>query len=99
MDASFFTGSMIYRSAGIKLESACKNGGPFGSLPPSLLFFNSAFLCETLWNKKSFVGRGVTAVQEEMDRGDFGGGGGTAVDGHDGMTVRPSEGRAARARA
>ena len=80
---------MIYRSAGIKLESACKNGGPFGSLPPSLLFFNSAFLCETLWNKKSFVGRGVTAVQEEMDRGDFGGGGGTAADGHDGMTVRP----------
>ena len=64
---------MIYRSAGIKLESACKNGGSFGSL---VTFFNSAFLCETLWNKKSFVGRGVTAVQEEMDRGDFGGGGG-----------------------
>ena len=96
MDARFFTGSMIYRSAGIKLESACKNGGPFGSLP-RYFFFNSAFLCEALWNKKSFVGRGVTAVQEEMDRGDFGGGGGTAVDGHDGMTVRPRAAPRARA--
>ena len=67
-------------------------------MAPSLVtFFNSASLCETLWNKKSFVGRGVTAVQEEMDRGDFGGGGGTAVDGHDGMTVRPRAAPRARA--
>ena len=32
-----------------------------------------------------------------MDRGDFGGGGGTAVDGHDGMTVRPRAAPRARA--